>query len=90
MGLSCTHLADRFWANYGIAAIATTLFKAHGWDFDRAVAAAYWLKKGRLITTDYGRYVTIGLKLKALPIIPEDDAEDLLREYNQKGLGRPG
>lgn len=83
-------LAQKPWASHGIAAIATTLFKAHDWDFDRAVAAAHWLKRGRLITTDYGRYVALGIKAKALPIIPAGDADDLLREYNQKGLGRPG
>lgn len=80
----------KHWTEFSVSAIASVLFKFHDWDFDRAVAAAYWLKNGKIIDHKWGIYASWRLRLKKFPTIPAKEADELLHRYNTKALGRRG
>lgn len=69
------------WQKASVTAIAKTLADRFDFDPDRAVAIAYWFKKGRLITTMPGRYWNRFPVTMVLRDMTSDDAIKLLNDY---------
>jgi len=70
-----------------VAAIAQTLFKVHGFDPDRAIAVAYWVKKGCVVRTSEYCFFANMRRAEILSDLTLDDAKVMLRDY-QVFMGR--
>ncbi len=74
---------DTSWRKASITAIAKTLFRVHDFDSDRAVAIAYWFKKGKMITHGVGRYWSQWPSTLVCKDMTEEEALELLHGYNR-------
>lgn len=79
---------DTTWRGATITAIAKTLTEVHGWDFDLAIATAYWFKKGKMIYYNWTRYLFYWPKFDTVEM-SEQDVNELLARYNAFKRGPP-
>lgn len=79
---------EQNWKRASVTSIAKSLFVHHGFDADRAVAIAYWFKKGKMISHDYVRYWAKYPQTSTVQITDEE-AVKLLEDYNGFCRGFP-
>ena len=77
------------WQEHSIVVLSKTLFRRHGFDSDLAVALAYWIRKGEVVTHRDSRYIARWPNHPddALPTIPDAEVREAFRQY-QRVLGR--